>query len=80
MVSTLMVSHLRRESRCRHLSLQAFPPWGTLPLLKFGPNERLHFDLLECTFPLLLYGQYKVSQMSFLDSCFISFLGENSVK
>lgn len=25
-----MVSHLRRDSRCRPLSLQAFPPWGTL--------------------------------------------------
>lgn len=53
---------------------------NSLPLLKFGHNERLLFDQLECIFPLLLYGQPKASQMSFVDSCFTSFLGENSVK
>lgn len=61
-------------------SLQAFPPWGTLfPYSSLVTMKDL-FDQLECTFPSLLYEQHKASQMSFMDFCFTSSFGENSVK
>lgn len=64
----------KRQQVQAPLSTSFSSPGNSLPLLKFGHNDRLHLDQLECTFPLLLYGQHKASQLSFLDSCFISFL------
>lgn len=73
----LMVSGLWTGSKWRSVSSWAFPPWEILPLLWFGQVERPHFDLLECTFPLVLYGQPKASQTTSPDSLIC---GESSVE